>query len=106
MSVEAEQVRILARIDARLEALQERLDDQRNLAERQHAENVGRLVSIEREVRVTNGRVNGHDTKLTLHESYISALRRASNAWLNEIVRYVAVAGGTYGVLKILGLIK
>jgi hypothetical protein len=102
-----EDVRVLlAKIEGGIENLQHRLDDHRRLADQQHSENVGRLQSIEREVRVTNGRVNGHDTKLSMHEASIAALKRAAGVTLNEVVRYIACISGTYLVLKALGLLK
>jgi hypothetical protein len=51
-------------MEAGFEALKERLDDDRTVQTQRHNENVGRLASIEREVRHTNGRVTRNEEQI------------------------------------------
>lgn len=98
----------LVKIEAGITHLTSRLDESARVREMQHAENTGRLASIEREVRATNGRVNLHETTLQVHEDRIRTIlsRVKGGLSITEVVRYIACIGGTYTVLKIAGLLK
>lgn len=51
-------------MEAGFEAMKERFDDERGLQLQRHTENIGRLASIEREVRHTNGRVTRNEEQI------------------------------------------